>query len=195
MPLTTVQAGANGDAVASLASDANKGIPFENFSAKPRTAKVDKHNASGVTQIEIEAPRDYVWKTLTNFDKYPCMFKRIKSCRVTRRDGNLVYTETHLKSIWLISDGDQRAVNDLAGAPNTLTWQTIGGNFNALDGKWDLKQVAPNRCIATYTLELNGGAGAVPAPLVSLVLRSMQKEIVGSLKKSVESSYQQQRNI
>jgi ribosome-associated toxin RatA of RatAB toxin-antitoxin module len=194
VPAIGVPTGASGDEVAKVANSTSTGVSLDPFRAAPHS-KASKHKARGVTQIEINAPRDYVWKVLTNFDNYPVTFRRIKSCRVTNREGSLVFTESHLKSHWLICDTPQRAVNDLAGAPDTLTWSTIGGNFSSLEGKWELKPLGSgNRCIATYTLELDG-AGAVPAPLLSFVLTSMQKEIVGSLKKTVESAYQQQRSI
>jgi len=191
-PACMAPVGASNDEVASLTSSTNTTIPIGVTST---TTKPVKHNAIGVTQIEINAPTNYVWQVLTNFDKYPNMFKNVKSCKVTKRDGNLVFTNSHLKSHWFFYDSDQQAVNDLGDAPNTLTWHTVGGSFSSLDGKWELKPCAKgNRCMATYTLALDGAPG-VPTPLLSFVLHTMQKEIVGSLKKTVETDYQQRRNI
>jgi len=105
---------------------------------------------------------------------------------VTKREGGLVFTESYLKPHMFLSEPRQRVVNDLTAAPQALTWHTLEGNFRSLDGKWELRSIAADRCLAIYTLEVDPGA-CVPGPLVSMALRSMQKEIVASLKKSAES--------
>lgn len=145
-----------------------------------------KHVTQGVTQIEINAPASVVWSVLTDFQQYPQIFKGIQSCRVTKRDGGLVFTESYLKPHLFLNQPCQHAVNDLSAAPQALTWHTLDGNFKSLDGKWELKPMSGGRCLATYTLSVDPGL-CVPAPFVGMALRSMQKEIVASLKKSAES--------
>lgn len=153
-------------------------------SASPVTKK--KHVTSGVTEIEIDAPTNVVWSVLTDFQQYPQIFKGIQSCKVTKRDGGLVFTESYLKPHLFLNEPCQHAVNDLSAAPQALTWHMLDGNFKSLDGKWELKPMAGGRCLAVYTLSVDAG-GCVPAPLVGMALHSMQKEIVASLKKSAES--------
>jgi ribosome-associated toxin RatA of RatAB toxin-antitoxin module len=152
-----------------------------------------KHLARSVTKIEINAPQSCVWGVLTDFSNYPDVFARIQSCKVTKKQGNLVYTEALLKPHMFLSEACQHTINDLAGAPSLLTWQTTDGNFKALGGKWEIKPSQDGeKCTAIYTLQVDPG-GLVPAPLVGVMLHSMQKEIVASVKKSAETEFQDQR--
>lgn len=145
-----------------------------------------KHVTRGVTQIEIDAPTNVVWSVLTDFQQYPQIFNGIQSCRVTKREGGLVFTESYLKPHMFLSEPCQHVVNDLSAAPQALTWHALDGNFKSLDGKWELKPMAGGRCLAVYTLAVDPGA-LVPGPLVGFALHNMQKEIVVALKKSAES--------
>lgn len=159
------------------------------------TPPAKKHVARGIIEMEIDAPQEFVWNALTNFNSYPEVFKRIQSCKVTKREGDLVFTESYLKPHMFLNTPCQHAVNNLSGAPHVLTWNTIDGNFKSLEGRWELipsqANASESKCRARYTLEVD--AGCVPAPLVGMALRTMQKEIVASLKKSVETSYREQR--
>jgi ribosome-associated toxin RatA of RatAB toxin-antitoxin module len=148
-----------------------------------------KHGAHGVIEVQIGAPADVVWQVLTSFSSYPVVFKRIKSCRITKREGDLVFTETYLKPHLFLNQPCQHAVNDLTGAPHVLTWRALDGNFKAMGGKWELKPAkSGDGCIAKYTLEVDAG-GCMPAPIVGIALRGMQREIVTSLKESAEHEY------
>ncbi len=143
--------------------------------------------------MEIDATQKTVWNALTNFANYPEIFKRISSCKVIKREGDLVFTESYLKHHMFLNTPCQRAVNNLSGAPHTLTWSTIDGNFKTLEGRWELKpSTSPDRCLARYTLEVDAG-NCIPTQFVSFALKGMQKEIVVSLKKSVETIYREQR--
>ncbi len=172
------------NALASLIPAPTPATVSQQMNSDSQTKK--KHVTQGVTQIEINAPTNVVWSVLTDFQQYPQIFKGIQSCKVTKREGGLVFTESYLKPHLFLNEPCQHAVNDLSGAPQALSWHAIDGNFKSLDGKWELRAMAGGRCLAVYTLSVDPGA-CVPAPLVGMALRSMQKEIVGSLKKSAES--------
>jgi coenzyme Q-binding protein COQ10 len=162
-------------------------------SAQQSADRKSNHATSAVMQVEINAPPQVVWDTLTNFSKYPVIFKKIQSCQVIKRDGDLVFTETYLRRNFFINEPCQHTVNNLTGAPHVLTWRALDGNFKQLDGCWQLKPCADgNHCLATYTLEVDAG-GVIPSPLVSILLHGNQRDIVASLKHSAETSYSQHR--
>jgi ribosome-associated toxin RatA of RatAB toxin-antitoxin module len=150
-----------------------------------------KHVARGIVQVEINAPREAVWNVLTNFSNYSRVFDRIQSCKVTKKDGDLVFTESQLKPHMFLSEPCQHAVNDLTQGPNVLTWKAIDGNFRSMGGKWELRSNgSDNKCTAVYTLEVDAG-NCIPTPLVGMMMHGMQKEIVASVKKTAELTFQE----
>ena len=150
------------------------------------------HLTRGVIKIEIDAPRSVVWNVLTDFNRYPNIFKRIKSCRVTKREGELVYTESYLKPHFFLSEPCQHTVNDLSNGPDRLKWRILDGNFKSLDGAWDLKADG-NRTIATYMLEVD--PGAIPGAIANMILHGMQKEVTAALKSCAEVAYVEQQRV
>lgn len=146
----------------------------------------------GVTRIKIDAPREVVWNVLTDFNRYSTIFKGIKSCHVTKREGGLVYTESYLKPHLFIQVACQHTVNDISNGPDLLKWHVLDGNFKTVDGRWDLKSDG-NSTLATYTLDVD--PGAIPGPIASMVMHGMQKDVTTSLKASAEVAYVEQQRV
>lgn len=144
--------------------------------------------AQAVADFVIKAPPTRVWDLLTDFPQYPRIFDRLQSCRVVKREGDLIYTESRLKPHVFVRTQLNHTVNDLRGKPNTLDWELIDGNFRAVHGRWSLApEEAGQRCRVIYTLEVDPGP-VIPPFLVSFVLGFVQKEIVASLKEAAESA-------
>jgi len=154
--------------------------------AAPVVKKIGKR-ANAITSFEVKASREQVWGVLTDFDDYPKVFKRLKSCHVTRRDGNLVYIESELKPHMFVRVPRNHTVNDLKGRPNILDWDLLDGNFKSVHGRWVLSPApAGAACRITYSLEVDPGP-VIPPFLVSFVLGLVQREIVSSFKEVVEA--------
>ncbi|HEY9775573.1 MAG TPA: SRPBCC family protein [Planktothrix sp.] len=174
-------------------AESRKAVQSDNATqsaADPTVESAAKHGVKGITEIRINAPTEVVWGVLTDFQKYPQVFRRIESCRVTKRVGDMVFTETHLKKQLFVQEPLQHEVNDLGKAPHQLSWRELDGNFKAMDGVWQLHPLADGRCMATYTLAVDPGM-LVPGPIAGLVLHGMQKEITAELKKAAETTYLQ----
>ena len=138
---------------------------------------------------KIAAPRDFVWKILTDFPNYPRYFSKIESCHVTKQEGDLVFIESFLKQQMFVSERCQHTVNDLSCRPEHLSWKLLDGNFRHVEGSWQLQAVDNgNRCYITYTLQVDAGP-VIPSPLASFALHLVQHDIVESLKKSAEKAY------
>lgn len=186
---TCAWGGSKNDAIAAATGGNTTTTVASALPEQSASGKLNKHLSSGVTRVEINAPPQVVWQVLTDFSKYPQVFEKIKSCRVTKREGNLVFTETYLHPHMFLNQPCQHVVNDLTCGPQLLTWQALDGNFKAMEGAWQLKPAGcADHCIAVYTLSVDAG-GVIPSPIVGLVLRGVQKDVLTAVKKSAESSY------
>ena len=146
-----------------------------------------KHLARSVSCFEIAAPRDVVWQTLTNFPKYPDLFKRVKTCRVTKREGDIVFLESVMKSQLFIKP-TQHTVNDLTRGPGTLKWKLLDGNFKSVEGEWSLEPVKDaTHTKVTYAIEVE--PGIVPQGIVVMFMKAIQKEAVASVTSASESFF------
>jgi ribosome-associated toxin RatA of RatAB toxin-antitoxin module len=136
----------------------------------------------------INAPAAHVWQVLSNFSNYPQIFERVQSVSVTKKDGDLVYIESHLKPHFLIRNEVQHTVNDLSGKPDTLRWQLLDGNFKHIDGTWQIKPASDHSCKVAYTLKVDPGP-LIPVKMVSMLLHFVEKEVIASLKTYAEKTY------
>jgi ribosome-associated toxin RatA of RatAB toxin-antitoxin module len=156
--------------------------------------KQDKtHIVATTMQTIVNADEPAIWNALIDFKKYPTIFKGIDSVEITKRDGELVYTESHLKPALFVKQTLQHTVNDLSAGPTTLNWQMIDGNFKYLKGKWELQKKTINTCSVKYTLYVDLGP-LVPASLINLVVHRMQQQIVADLKQYVETEYSNEQS-
>ncbi len=150
--------------------------------AKPKIAKT-------AVEIIIKAPKAVVWKRLTDFDGYPKLFPRVKSCQVLKRDSDRVYLESVLKPQLFVRQTTQHTVNDLGGCPNVLRWRMVDGNFKSAIGEWTLSPTEGGKyCKARYVLEIDPGP-VIPRPMASMVITMVQKEIMADVKKVIETDY------
>ncbi|MDZ4833599.1 MAG: SRPBCC family protein [Candidatus Melainabacteria bacterium] len=148
-----------------------------------------KNCVTSVMETSIKAPPDFVWQELTDFPRYPQLFPRIESCKVTKRSGNYVYTESNLKPQMFLRESKQRIVNDLNGKPHVLRWAMLEGNFESSQGRWELTPDNNGKsCKVKYTLEST--TDPIPKAMASFTLKFIQKDIVKTFKRSTEKMYQ-----
>jgi ribosome-associated toxin RatA of RatAB toxin-antitoxin module len=152
-------------------------------------AKKEKDEAKNIAESSvstiISSEQGLVWKTLTSFERYPQIFKRIKSSAVTKREGELVYVETYLKPAMFVKQPCQHTVNNLSASPGQLRWQQLDGNFKHIEGNWEIVPEDNNRTKVIYTLHVDAGS-LVPPSMVSFFLSFVQKEVLAQLKQFVE---------
>lgn len=143
--------------------------------------------AEAKSKVLINAPREVVWEVLTDFQDYPHIFRRLASCRITKQEGDLVWTESDLKPHVFVRTQRQHTINDLSHKPDVLNWKVIDGNFKTVIGKWELSPAGcGDRCSVVYTLSVDPGP-IIPKFLISFALRNLQKEIANSLKEWAET--------
>ncbi len=150
--------------------------------------KNSKKVAKSVIHLVVNSSPQAVWDTLTDFARYPQIFSRMKSCEVTKKDGDFVYVETHLKPQMFVQQTVQHTINNVSGKPDLLTWRMLDGNFSSCEGSWKLKPIDNGkRCEVIYTLSVDPGP-VIPAYLVSFTLKFVQKDIVNSVKRWTEAN-------
>lgn len=179
--MSPVWADDNSAGLANVVKEAEK-------STQDQLGKNNKKVAKSVTHLVVNSSPQAVWETLTDFDHYPQIFSRMKSCAVTKREGDLVYVESHLKPQMFVQQTVQHTINNLSAKPHELTWRMIDGNFASCEGSWKLKSIdSGKRCEVTYTLSVDPGP-VIPAYLVSFTLKFVQKDIVNSVKRWTEAN-------
>lgn len=163
-------------------------VPNLGFNQAPPHNQTKPSRATrSVFETTIQAPKEQVWSALTDFSNYQRVFPRVKSCKVLGRDGDRVRLETVLKPQMFVRNEVQHTLNDLSGKPNVLTWHMLDGNFKSATGEWRiLDGNDPHSCKVRYTLEIDGGA-FIPKPVLGMVLKVVQKEIVNNVKETAEA--------
>lgn len=154
--------------------------------------KLPKGMAESSVDVTIASTPENVWKTLTNFEIYPKIFKRIKSSEITKREGDFVFLETYLKPQRFVKNQVQHTVTNIAASPNHIVFKQLDGNFKHVDGAWDLAALDRGRTKLKYTLHVDSGT-IVPPPLVSFFLKFVQNEVVNQVKQYVESDEKSER--
>lgn len=144
--------------------------------------------ARAIIDFNIHAPKEYVWRVLTDFDRYPRIFPKLRACQVLKREGDLVYIESFLKPQLFVNQQCQHTINDLKNKPDSLKWRLVDGTFKSVEGEWTLKASDDNECLIRYTLEVDPGP-AIPRAVANLALKMTQKEIVANIKDVVEKDY------
>lgn len=144
--------------------------------------------AKATIEVKVHAPKEFVWRALTDFSRYPRIFPKVRTCQVLKREGDLVYIESFLKPQLFVNQQCQHTINDLKGKPDTLRWKMVDGTFKSVEGQWQLKASSNNDCLISYTLEVDPGP-AIPRPVANMALKMTQKEIVGNIKEVVEKDY------
>lgn len=145
--------------------------------------------ARTTVELVIKAPREVVWKKLTDFDNYPQLFPRVKSCQVLKRESDSVYLESVLKPQLFVKQATQHTINDIGGSPNVLRWRMLDGNFKSAVGEWTLSPIDGGKhCKARYALEIDPGP-VIPRTMASMVIAMVQKEIMADVKRAIEVDY------
>lgn len=167
-------------------------------STKSANAKASKYLTgsnrlrSNTLECTIGAPSDFVWSKLTNFEEHSQCFKRLKSTKVLRRDGNFVYLEVILKRQLFISKITQHTIAEVDNDNKVLRWRLLDGNFRAASGLWQLLASNDGKITSVrYTLSVNAHK-ILPPSLVSTALRVVQGEVLEAFKKYCESSFAKQ---
>jgi uncharacterized membrane protein len=141
-------------------------------------------DAAQEVTLEIAAPLDACVTAILDFEHYPQWSSVITGARVLEHDGSgigrLVEFELdmRLKTIRYVLEYAFRK-------PNVLTWRSVDGDVESVEGRYTFKKLAAARTEATCRQEIRLGFW-MPGPLRRMAERTALKQSVEEFKAEAE---------
>jgi uncharacterized membrane protein len=141
-------------------------------------------DAAQEVSVEIEAPQAQCFAAILEFERYPEWSSAVESARILERDkagvGRIVefHIDMKLRSVRYVL---QYAYKE----PTELTWKSIDGDVESIEGRYRFRKLGPTRTEATCRQEIALGFW-LPGPLRALAERSALKQSVTEFKAHVE---------
>jgi len=89
--------------------------------------------------IRINAPREEVWKLITDFDLYPGFFPEVETVTVVKHEGNAWDVLHKLKSgMSVLPLRFAYTLRFVLEPPGRMTWTLVGGDLKYSEGSWEL---------------------------------------------------------
>jgi ribosome-associated toxin RatA of RatAB toxin-antitoxin module len=139
---------------------------------KPYVSVTEADGGASLIQaaIDIPAPVEVIWATVTDCERAPEMSPNLKSCRVVQRDpaGGWEVREQITKPGLIPSLRNvMRAEYD---RPRSIRFRRVDGDLRRLDGEWRLTPKPGGIVRVTYEARM-AAPFRIPAPLARLALR------------------------
>jgi uncharacterized membrane protein len=141
-------------------------------------------DAAQEVAVEIAAPQAECFDAILDFERYPKWFSAVASTRILERDaagvGRLVEfgIDARIKTIRYVLEYAYRK-------PTQLTWQSIEGDVESIEGIYRFRKLSPTRTEASCRQEIRLGFW-LPGPLRKLAERTALKQSVEEFKAEVE---------
>lgn len=136
--------------------------------------------------IEINAPVEHVFATITDFDNVASWQSQCLSADVEERDADGRATVVRLQIDMKIKQPTYRNRYSYAAAPNRLTFKLIDGDIKKAEGAYTLDAVG-DRTKVTYTADVDPGF-YVPGPVRKKVAQGSINDLLSQLKSRAEST-------
>lgn len=135
--------------------------------------------------VVVDAPRDVVFATITDFDGYARWVRDLKSVGVLERDAGGRGLEVEFRAAAFGRSAHYTLRYDYARAPEELSWYQVEGDVTAsMTGRYRLEP-AEGGTRVTYDLEVEL-AVPIPAFVKSRAAQRIMTEALGDLKAWVE---------
>jgi uncharacterized membrane protein len=134
--------------------------------------------------VEIEAPQADCFAAILDFDRYPEWSSAVTRSRVLERDaagiGRVVefYIDAKVKDVRYVLEYQHKR-------PTQLTWHSIDGDIESIEGIYRFRKLGPNRTAASCRQEIKLGFW-LPGPLRRLAERTALAQSVNEFKDYVE---------
>jgi ribosome-associated toxin RatA of RatAB toxin-antitoxin module len=139
---------------------------------------------------EVAASVQQCFATITDFETYPDWFSSVEKTRVLERYPNGLAkrvefrVDMKLKSIRYVLEYEY-------DKPTNLTWQSVDGDLEAIEGAYVFEKLGPKRSRVTCRQAVAMGFW-VPGPLRRLMERQALKDSVLEFKAAAESAAKEQ---
>ena len=133
---------------------------------------------------EVRASVAQCFATITDFEQYPRWFSTIERTRVLDRHANRLpkrveyYIDMKLKTVRYVLQYEY-------DKPTHLSWKSVDGDIEAIEGRYDFEKLAPALSRATCRQAVSMGFW-VPGPLRSMIERHALKQSVLEFKAAAE---------
>lgn len=142
-------------------------------------------DAAQEVTVEIEAPQADCFAAILDFDRYPEWSSAVTRSRVLERDadgtGRVVefHIDAKVKTLRYVLEYRHKK-------PGQLTWHSIDGDVESIEGSYRFRKLGPNRTQASCRQEIALGFW-LPGPLRRLAERTALTQSVNEFKDYVES--------
>jgi len=134
--------------------------------------------------IVINAPREKVFETITDFESYPEFLPEMKDVVVENESPKEIIASFTLN---LVKEINYRLVLKLA-KPSSVSWKLVDGDIMTENtGSWKLKKLSAKKTEATYSIEVGFGA-FVPGFISNMLVSSSLPTMLNNFKKRIEES-------
>jgi uncharacterized membrane protein len=141
-------------------------------------------DAAQEVALEIAAGAGDCFTVILDFEHYPQWSSAVTDARVLERDRDGVG-----KIVEFVADMKIRSVRYVLEyaykKPAELTWHSLEGDVESIEGRYTFRALAPDRTMATCRQEIRLGFW-VPGPLRKLAERTALKQSVSEFKDAVE---------
>jgi len=101
-----------------------------------------EHKQFVTAGIWINAPREEVWKLVTDFVRYPEFFPEVETVMVLKSEGNARDVLHKVKSgISVLPLRFSYTLRFVLEPPGRMTWSLVGGDLKFSDGSWELYEM------------------------------------------------------
>jgi len=141
-------------------------------------------DAAQEVSLEIAATLAQCFAAILDFERYPEWSSAIQSTRVLQRDRSGVarivefHIDMKIRSVRYVLEYAYKE-------PSELTWHSVEGDVESIEGRYDFRKVGPARTEATCRQEIQLGFW-MPGPLRKLAERTALRQSVSEFKAEVE---------
>lgn len=134
--------------------------------------------------LEINAPIGDCFETILDFEAYPSWSSAVSHARILKRDRNGVgrivefAIDMKIRSVGYELEYSYKK-------PTLLTWVSVGGDVEKIEGAYRFKKLGPDRTEVTCEQSVRLGFW-VPGPIRSLAERTALRQSVTEFKEVVE---------
>jgi uncharacterized membrane protein len=134
--------------------------------------------------LEIAASIGDCFETILDFEAYPSWSSAVQSAKIRERDRNKVgrivefAIDMKIRSVRYVLEYSYKK-------PSLLTWVSVGGDVEKIEGAYRFKKLSPNRTEVTCEQAVRLGFW-VPGPIRSLAERTALRQSVTEFKDEVE---------
>ena len=134
--------------------------------------------------VEVEASQAACFDAVLDFERYPSWSSAVSRAHILTRDDDGVgrtvefHIDAKIKSIRYVLEYTCRR-------PTQLTWRSVDGDVESIEGIYRFRKLGPNRTEATCRQEIRLGFW-LPGPLRKLAERTALKQSVDEFKAEVE---------